>query len=82
MRILGTVFLVGAGVIAVGAVIAAPRILRVARPLVRDGLKRGMEFYERVRGAAAEFSEDVEDLVAEVKAEVTTPPAARSVEKT
>lgn len=82
MRILGTVFLIGAGVIAAGAVIAAPRILRAARPLVRDGLKRGMEVYERVRGAAAEFSEDVEDLVAEVKSEITTPAAARSVEKT
>jgi len=82
MRILGAVLLVGAGVVAVGAVIAAPRILRVARPLVRDGLKRGMEIYERVRGAAAEFSEDVEDLVAEVKSEITTPTAARSVEKT
>lgn len=65
--------LVGAGVIAVSAVIAAPRLLRVARPLLRDGLKRGMEMYERVRGAAAEFSEDVEDLVAEVKAEITAP---------
>lgn len=80
MRILGAVLLIGAGVVAVGAVIAAPRVLRVARPLVRDGLKRGMEFYERVRGAAAEFSEDVDDLVAEVKAEVTRPPV-QSTEK-
>lgn len=69
-RIVGAVLVVGVGVAAVGAVIAGPRLLRAARPLAREGLKRGMALYGQVRGAAAEFAEDIEDLVAEVQAEV------------
>lgn len=70
-RILGTVLLIGAGVAVVAGIAAAPVVLRRARPLVREGLKRGMRFYADARSAAAEFVEDVEDLVAEVKNDLT-----------
>ena len=69
-RIVGTALVIGVGVVAVGAVIAGPRLLRAGRPFAREGLKRGMALYAQVRGAAAEFAEDVEDLVAEVRAEI------------
>jgi hypothetical protein len=62
--------LIGGGILAVAAVVAAPRLIRAARPVLREGLKRGLNIYERARGAAAEALEDVEDLVAEVRAEM------------
>ena len=70
-RIIGTALVIGVGVAAVGAVIAGPRLLRAARPLAREGLRRGLGLYAQVRGAAAELAEDVEDLVAEVRAEIS-----------
>lgn len=70
-RVLGAVLLVGAGALAIAAVAAAPHLLRTARPLVREGLKRGLKFYEGARASAAELAEDIEDLVAEVKADLT-----------
>lgn len=79
-RVLGAVFLLGAGALAIAAVAAAPRVLRIARPLAREGIKRGLEFYEGARTAAAAFAEDVEDLVAEVKADIVVKPGAVSEE--
>lgn len=76
-RVFGTALVIGAGVLAVTAIVAAPTILRTARPWVREGLKRGMSFYEEARAAAAEFAEDVEDLVAEVKSDLSTERAAQ-----
>ncbi len=70
-RVLGTTLLIGAGALAVGAIVAAPKILRASRPFVREALRRGLAFYDKARSAAAEFSDDVEDLVAEVRAEAT-----------
>jgi hypothetical protein len=70
-RVLGAVFLLSAAGLAVAAVVAAPYVLKRARPLVREGLKRGMNLYEGARASAVEFAEDVEDLVAEVKADLT-----------
>jgi hypothetical protein len=70
-RLIGTALLIGGGALAIGVVIAAPTILRTGRPLIRQGLKRGLEVYARARAAAAEFVEDVEDLVAEVQSELT-----------
>lgn len=72
-RLVGAVLLVGAGAVAVTAVIAAPHLLKAARPLVREGLRRSISIYDRARSAAAEFVEDVEDLVAEVRADVADP---------
>lgn len=68
-RALGTALFIGAGALAVGAIIAAPRILRASRPHVREAVRRGIDLYDKARSAAAEFAEDVEDLVAEVRAE-------------
>lgn len=73
-RVLGVVFLLGAVGLAVTAVAAAPYVLKTARPLVREGLKRGMKLYENARASAVEFAEDVEDLVAEVKTDLTAKP--------
>lgn len=69
-RILGTVMIVGAGALALTAILAAPRVLAAARPTAREALRRGLNLYERARHAAAEFAEDVEDLVAEVQADI------------
>ena len=55
-RILGAVLLVGVGAVAIAALAAAPHILKTARPLLREGLKRGVKFYEGARASAAEFA--------------------------
>lgn len=73
-RVFGTVLIVGVGALAVAAIIGAPRLLKAARPSAREAIRRGLGLYERVRGAAAEFAEDVEDLVAEVQADITVKP--------
>lgn len=67
-RILGTVVIVGAGALAVTAVLTAPRLLVMARPTAREALRRSLKLYERARHAAAELVEDMEDLAAEVQA--------------
>ena len=53
-RVLGTVLLIGGGALAVGAIVAAPRVLRAARPAVRETLRRGLALYDKARSAAAE----------------------------
>lgn len=82
-RLLGTAFLLGAGVVTVAVVVAAPQIMRSARPLLREGLKRGFGLYEQARAAAAELADDVEDLVAEVRSELASgrPAATESEQK-
>lgn len=80
-RIVGAALLVGGGALAIAVVLSAPKIMRTARPLLREGLKRGLGLYEQVRTSAAEFTEDVEDLVAEVRLDLdaarrATPPSA------
>jgi Protein of unknown function (DUF5132) len=81
-RTLGAALLVGGGIAAIALALAAPKILRASRPFVRESLKRGMGAYARARAAAAEFAEDMEDLVAEVQAELTRerPPPAPDAE--
>ncbi len=71
-RALGLAVVVGAGVAIVATVVAAPGVLRAARPLAREALRRGLDAVERARSAAAELVEDVDDLVAEVRAERQT----------
>jgi hypothetical protein len=68
-RVLGTALLIGGGALGLGAIIAAPKILRASRPAVREVVRRSFKLYDRARAAAAEFADDVEDLVAEVRAE-------------
>jgi hypothetical protein len=81
-RIVGAALLLGGSALAIAAVLSAPKIMRTARPLLRGGLKRGLGLYEQARTSAAEFTEDVEDLVAEVRRDLdaarraTPPPAA------
>ena len=73
-RFLGAVVLLGAGALAIAAVAAAPHVLKTARPFVREGLKRGLKLYDGARASIVEFAEDIEDLVAEVKADLTAKP--------
>lgn len=75
-RVLGTALLVGIGAVVIAGIVAAPTILRTTRPLVREGLRRGLGAYERARAAASEFADDVEDLVAEVRADLPRKSAA------
>jgi hypothetical protein len=60
--------------IGVGAAVVAPVVLpiaaRAARPIGRELLKAGYLLYERGRDTSAELGEMVEDVVAEVRAEV------------
>lgn len=79
-RLIGTALLVGGGALAVGLIVAAPKLLQAGRPVLRRGLKQGLETYARVRAATAEFVEDVEDLIAEVQAELTHERSAGSEE--
>jgi hypothetical protein len=69
-RLLAGAFIIGAGAGAIALAANAPRLLRAARPTLRQGLKRGLEAYHAVRSAAAELADDVEDLLAEVQAEL------------
>ena len=71
-RVLGTALLVGCGALAIATVVAAPSILRAARPAVREALRRGFGLYDRARAGAAEFADDVEDLVAEVRSDLSS----------
>ena len=66
---------VGKGLaLGITAVVLAPIILpvvtRAARPLAHAALKTGMIFYERGREAVAEAQEVLEDVIAEVRAEL------------
>ena len=69
-RLLGGVVVLGVGVGAIALAANAPKLLAAARPVLRKGLKQGLVVYGAVRAAAAELAEDVEDLVAEVQAEL------------
>lgn len=70
-RIMGTAMVLGAGALALTAAIAAPRIFKVAKPYVREGLRRSISIYDRARAGAAELVEDIEDLVAEVRSDLS-----------
>jgi hypothetical protein len=66
---------VGKGLaLGITAVVLAPIILpvvtRAARPLAHAAIKAGMIFYERGREAVAEAQEVLEDVIAEVRAEL------------
>lgn len=70
MRILGLALFLGAGAVAVGVIVAGPPLARVARPMLRVGLKRGVEIYAEARTRLEAAIEDLSDLVAEVHEEV------------
>ncbi len=58
---------VGAALVVVAAI---PAIVTAGRPLARMAIKSGLLLLEKGREAMAEAREDMEDLVAEVKAEL------------
>lgn len=69
-RLFGGVLLLGVGVGVIVLAANAPRLMRAARPVLRESLKLGLQTYAVVRSAAVELAEDIEDLTAEVRAEV------------
>jgi len=69
-------FRIGTGAaIGIGALILAPVLLPVlaaaTRPLIKAGMKGGIMLYEKGKEMIAETQELLEDLVAEVKAELS-----------
>lgn len=60
--------------IGIGAAILAPVVIPVvaaaAKPLLKAAIKGGLLLYEKGKEAVAETGEVVEDMVAEVKAEM------------
>jgi hypothetical protein len=60
--------------IGMGVALVAPMLVSslmgASRPFARAALKSGFILYEKAKEVAAEFSEVVEDLVAEARAEV------------
>jgi len=74
-KLLTAGLLIGGGAL-LAAAIAAPRALRAARPAMRGLIRNGMLAYAKARSAAAAFGEDIEDLFAEVAAELAKEPEA------
>lgn len=60
---------IGLGV-ALAAVTVVPVLVTASRPLARVAIKSGLLLLEKGREAMAEAGESLEDLVAEVKAEI------------
>jgi len=60
--------------IGIGAAVLAPTILPIlvgaAKPLLKAAIKGGIVLYDRGKESFAEVGEVVEDLVAEVKADI------------
>lgn len=61
---------IGVGVLAAVG-IAGPIIYRATRPVLRQAVKSAILFGEKGREAMAGASEAIEDLVAEVRSEIT-----------
>jgi hypothetical protein len=57
-------------VIGVGAVILAPTVLSILKPVAKATIKTGVILYQKTRETIAETGEQLGDLVAEAKAEV------------
>lgn len=66
---------VGVGLVAL-APLAVASLAGASRPLARAAVKGGLILYEKGRETAAEFSEVMEDLVAEARAEIEQQQAA------
>ncbi len=71
--------IVAAVAIGVGAVILAPVVARAAKPLAKAAIKGGIIVFEKGKETFSEVGEVVEDLVAEVKAEMAEE-SAKAVE--
>lgn len=79
-KMIRNLFLGFAGGLAAAAVVPflKPIAQEVGRPLVKITLKQSLLFAERVKTVAARFAESVEDLFAEVHAEVESQLAAEA----
>jgi Protein of unknown function (DUF5132) len=73
---------------AIGVILAptlAPALAGAARPAAKAAIKAGLLLFDRARLAAAELRESVEDITAEVQAELAesnAPPPGSSAEVT
>jgi hypothetical protein len=60
--------------VGVGATVLAPvlmpTLVKVGRPMAKAAIKNGMSFYLKARETLAEWSEIVDDVAAEAKAEL------------
>ncbi|MEM9538340.1 MAG: DUF5132 domain-containing protein [Cyanobacteria bacterium P01_E01_bin.42] len=56
--------------IGVGALVVAPTVLPLLKPVAKATVKTGLSLYEKAKGAMAETGESFGDLVAEAKAEL------------
>lgn len=54
----------------IGAVVLAPSVLPVLKPVTKAAIKTGVVFYQKTKGAIAESGEVLGDMVAEAKAEI------------
>jgi len=66
---LGTGLAIGIGVIILAPVVI-PVVAAVAKPLIKAGIKGGLLLVEKGKELVAETQEMIEDLTAEVKAEL------------
>jgi hypothetical protein len=62
----------------VGAVVLAPTVLPLLKPVAKATIKTGVTLYEKTKGAIAETGEVIGDLVAEAKAEAMAEQAQKS----
>ena len=67
---LGIALGLGAAVVVTAIVPALPTLIRAGRPTARAALNSGLVLLERGREVVAEASEEFEDILAEVKAEL------------
>ncbi len=77
---LGIAIGLGAAVLATAIVPALPAIVRASRPTARAAMKSGLILLEKGREVMAEASEELEDIMAEVKAELRQERKARSAD--
>jgi hypothetical protein len=57
-------------VFGVGALILAPTVLSLLKPVAKATIKSGVVLYEKTKGSVAEAGEIIGDIIAEAKAEV------------
>ncbi|WP_084653305.1 MULTISPECIES: DUF5132 domain-containing protein [Sphingomonadales] len=69
-------------VVGAGGTLVASIPWETTRPAAKRALRAGLAGYAAVRGAAARFAEDVEDLVAEVAHEMKQTPAPEAASAT
>jgi hypothetical protein len=74
---LGVVIGLGTAALATAIVPALPAIIRASRPTARAAIKSGLVLLERGREVMAEASEEFDDMLAEVKAELQQEHKAR-----